>query len=61
MSSIELMFNQRRIFEQSDDFSPDNLIQELLAYEATVVAHGTTELSPAIGANAFVVMKLTRS
>ena len=55
------MLNQRRILEQSNDFCPYNLIQKILAYEATVVAHGTAQFSPAVRANALVVVQLARA
>ena len=60
-AAIEFLLDQRRILEQSDHLGPDDLIQQILPHEAAVVAHGATQLSPAVRANAFVVVDLART
>jgi hypothetical protein len=57
-ATVKLLLDQSRLFQQSDHLGPDDLIQELLSDEATVIANWTTQFSPAIGANALVVVKL---
>ena len=56
--TIEFLPYQSRLFQQSDHFGPDDLIQELLSDEAAVVANRAAKFSPAIGANALVVVNL---
>src|SRR6266852_2422755 len=56
--TIEFLPYQSRLFQQSDHFGPDDLIQELLSDETAVVANRAAKFSPAIGANAFVVVNL---
>ena len=54
--SVELLLDKRWIFEQSNDFSPHDLIEDLLAHWV-IVTHSTTELAPAVGADASVIVK----
>src|SRR5207249_10826847 len=56
---IKFLLYQRRLFQQADHLSPDDLIEELLSDEAAVVANRAAEFPPAIGANALVVVNLT--
>lgn len=56
--AIEFLLDQRRVLQQSDDLVPDDLIEQILAHEAAIVAHRTAEFSPAVRANALVVMEL---
>src|SRR5213082_28195 len=44
-----------------DHLGPDNLVEQVLSNEAAVVANRTAQFSPAIGANALVVVDLTRA
>jgi len=60
-AAVEFLLDQRWVFEQSDNLGPDDLVEQVLSYETTVVAHRTTEFSPAVRTNAFVVMDLTRT
>ena len=46
-------------FEQADHLGPDDLIEQFLSNEATIVANGATQFPPAIGANALVVMNFS--
>jgi hypothetical protein len=46
--------------QESDHLAPNNLIEEILPDQAAVVANRTAQFSPAIGANALVVVNLTR-
>src|SRR6266567_4754432 len=57
-ATIEFLLYQSWLFQQSDHFGPDDLIQELLSDETAVVANRAAQFSPAIGANAFVVVNL---
>src|SRR2546422_1666216 len=57
--TIKFLLYQRRLFQQADHLSPDDLIEELLSDEAAVVANRAAEFPPAIGANALVVVNLT--
>lgn len=46
--------------EQSDDLSPHDLIEEILPHQAGIGAYRTAQFSPAVRANAFVVVDLSR-
>src|SRR6266481_10057810 len=54
--TVKFLLYQCGGFQQSNDFGPDNLIEQILADKATVVANRTTQFSPAIGTNTFVVV-----
>ncbi|MGA8618158.1 MAG: hypothetical protein WB660_06500 [Candidatus Sulfotelmatobacter sp.] len=56
--TIKFLLYHSWVFEQADHFSPNDLIEELLSDEAAIVANRSPEFSPAIGANAFVVVNL---
>jgi hypothetical protein len=58
--TVQFLLDQGGIFQQSNDFSPDNLIEQILADQATVVANRTTQFSPALGTNTFVIMDWVR-
>src|SRR5579863_4258098 len=60
-TSLEFLLDQGRVLKQSDHFRPDDLIEQILADVASIVAHRTAQFSPAIGANAFVVVNLPRA
>src|SRR5437667_5246241 len=59
--TIEFLLYQGRVFQQADHVGPDNLVEQVLSNEAAVVANRTAQFSPAIGANALVVVDLTRA
>jgi hypothetical protein len=50
-----------RVFQQADHLGPDNLVEQVLSNEATVVANRTAQFSPAIGPNALVIVVLARA
>ena len=57
-TTIEFVLDQSGIFEQPDDLRPDDLIEQFLAHQASVVAHGSAEFAPTIRADALVVVEL---
>ena len=59
-AAVQLLLDQRWVLEQSDHLGPDDLIEQILAHHA-VVAHRATQLSPAVRADAFVVVELARA
>jgi hypothetical protein len=59
--TIEFLLYQGRVFQQSDHLVPDNLVEQILSNKPAVVANRTTQFSPAIGANALVVVNLARA
>src|SRR5712692_8818226 len=54
--TVKFLLDQCGVFQQSNDFGPDDLIEQILADKAAVVANRTTQFSPAIGTNTFVVV-----
>jgi hypothetical protein len=54
--TVQFLLDQRGVFQQSNDFGPDDLIEQILADQAAVVANRTAQFSPARGTNAFVVV-----
>src|SRR5256885_9737012 len=59
--TVKFLLDQGGVFQQSNDFGPDDLIEQILADKAAVVANRTTQFSPAIGTNTFVVVDFVRS
>ena len=57
--TIKFLLDQSRLFQQADHLGPDDLIEEILPDKAAVVANRAAQFSPAIGANALVVVNLT--
>ena len=55
--SIEFLLDQRRILKQSDNLLPHDLVEEILAHQAGIVAHRTAQFSPAFRANTFVIVE----
>jgi hypothetical protein len=49
---------ERGVFQQPDHLGPYDLIEQILANKAAVITNRTAEFSPAIRANAFVVVDL---
>src|SRR5450631_2701609 len=60
-TTIEFVLDQGGILEQADDFGPYDLIEQVLAHEACVVAHGPAEFAPTVRADALVVVDLPRA
>ena len=58
-AAIQFLLDQRWVLEQADHLGPDDLVKQILPHHA-VIAHRTTQLAPAIRADAFVVVDLTR-
>jgi len=54
--TVKFLLDQCGVFQQSNDFGPDDLIEQILAEQSAVVANRTTQFSPAIGTNTFVVV-----
>src|ERR1700719_273342 len=59
-AAIEFLLDQGRGLKQSDNLGPDDLIEQILSYEAFVIAYRTAQLSPAVRTDAFVVMDFSR-
>ena len=47
-AAVEFLLDQRWILKQSDHLNPDDLIQQFLSHEASVVTHGAAQLSPPV-------------
>src|SRR6202035_3942257 len=60
-ATIKFLLYERRVFQQPDHLGPDDLIEEILSHEAAVVANRTSQFSPAIRANTFVIVNLARA
>jgi hypothetical protein len=47
--------DQVRIFEQTDNLVPDDVVEEVLA-DRTIIAHWTSKMTPSVGTKASVVV-----
>jgi hypothetical protein len=47
-AAVQFLLNQCRIFQQPDDFGPDDLIEEILSNQTPVIANGAAKFAPAI-------------
>ena len=56
--AIELVLDQVGIFQQPDDLSPHNLVEEILTNGA-VIAHRTAKVPPGVGTKASVIVDFT--
>src|SRR5713226_3664914 len=56
--TVKFLRYQGGVFQQPDHLVPDDLIEQILPDEAAVIANRSAQFSPAIRANAFVVVNL---
>src|ERR1700730_2579289 len=59
--SVEFLLDQRGVLKQSNTPPPHDLIEEILAHQAGIVAHRTAQFSPTFRANTFVIVDLARA
>jgi hypothetical protein len=58
-AAVQFLLDQCWVLKQADHLGPNDLVKQILPHHA-VIAHGATQLAPAIRADAFVVVDLAR-